>query len=109
MAVKGLRPSCLRRGTGRDRDPRRSGGGGRGTGEEGDCTQRYTVTSGMTPALRWGAMGASLMFRSLNCEGQRHKTGSIKHKAVKREEIAEAESNRGPSAQQPNPLQRGQA
>ena len=34
-------------------------------------TYRYTVTTRMTPALRWAAMGAILMFH--NCEGQSHK------------------------------------
>ena len=32
-------------------------------GEEGDY--RYTVTTRMTPALRWAAMRAILMFQSL--------------------------------------------
>ena len=31
-------------------------------GEEGDDTYRYTVTNRMTPALRWAAMRAFLMF-----------------------------------------------
>ena len=31
-------------------------------GEEGDCIYRYTVTTRMTPALRWAAMRAILMF-----------------------------------------------
>ena len=31
-------------------------------GEEGDYTYRYTVTTRMTPALRWAAIGAILMF-----------------------------------------------
>ena len=32
-------------------------------GEEGDCyTYRYTVIIRMTPALRWAAMRAILMF-----------------------------------------------
>ena len=34
------------------------GGGGRGT----LCTYRYTVTTRMTPALRWTAMRVILMF-----------------------------------------------
>ena len=35
-------------------------------GEEGDCyTYRYTVTTRMTPALRWAAMRAILMFLQL--------------------------------------------
>ena len=46
------------------------GGGGRGR----LYTYRYTVTTGMTPALRWAAMRPTLMFH--NCEGQSHKTVS---------------------------------
>ena len=41
--------------------------------EEGD----YTVTTRMTPALRWAAMRAILMFH--NSEGQSHKTVSTDH------------------------------
>ena len=37
----------------------------------------YTVTTGMTPALRWAAMRAMLLFH--NCEGQSHKTVSTDH------------------------------
>ena len=37
-------------------------------------TYRYTVTTGMTSALRWAAMRATLIFH--NCEGQSHKTVS---------------------------------
>ena len=37
-------------------------------------TYRYTVATGMIPALRWAAMRAILMFH--NCEGQSHKTVS---------------------------------
>ena len=48
------------------------GGGGGGGGGEGDYTYRYTVTTRMTPALRWAAMRAILMFH--NCEEQSHKT-----------------------------------
>ena len=44
------------------------GGGG------GLYTYRYTVTTRMTPALRWAAMRAILMFH--NCEGQSHMTVS---------------------------------
>ena len=40
-------------------------------------TYRYTVTTRMTSALRWAAMGAILMFR--NCKGQSHKTVSTDH------------------------------
>ena len=48
-------------------------------GEEGDYnyTYRYTVTTIMTPALRWAAMRAILMFH--NCEGQSQKTVSTDH------------------------------
>ena len=51
----------------------------------------------MTPALRWAAMRAILMFH--NCEGQRHKTVSTDHN-FRRERRAEADSNRGPAAYQ---------
>ena len=45
---------------------------------EGDVyAYRYTVTTRVTPALRWAATRAILMFR--NCEGQSHKTVSIDH------------------------------
>ena len=47
-------------------------------GEEGDYyNYRYTVTTRMTPALRWAAMRAILMF--INCEGQSHKTVFTNH------------------------------
>ena len=47
-------------------------------GEKGDYyTYRYTVTTRMTPALRWAAMRAILTFH--NCEGQSHKTVSADH------------------------------
>ena len=55
----------------------------------------------MTSALRWAAMRAILMFH--NCEGQSHKTVSTDHNFW-RERRAEADSNRGPSAYQPNAL-----
>ena len=46
------------------------GGGGR--------RRLYTyIPIAMTPALRWAAMRAILMFR--NCEGQSHKTVSTDH------------------------------
>ena len=35
-------------------------------------TFRYTVTTRLTPALRWAAMRAILMFHK--CEGQSHET-----------------------------------
>ena len=40
------------------------GGGGMKVGEEGDYnyTYRYTITTRMTPALRWAAMRAIFMF-----------------------------------------------
>ena len=40
-------------------------------------TYGYTVTTRMTPALRWAAMRAIFMFN--NCEGQSHKTVSTDH------------------------------
>ena len=44
-------------------------------GERGRLyTYRYTVTTRMTPALRWAAMRAILML--YNCEGQSHKAVS---------------------------------
>ena len=49
----------------------------------------------------WAAMRAILMFH--NCEGQSHKTVSTDHNFW-RERRAEADSNRGPSAYQPNAL-----
>ena len=40
------------------------GEGSMEVGEEGDCyTYRYTVTTRITPALRWAVMRAILMFR----------------------------------------------
>ena len=65
-------------------------------------TYRYTVTTRMTPVLRWAAMRDILMFHNY-CEGQSHKTVSTDH-SFGRERRAEAESNRGPSAYQPNRL-----
>jgi len=38
-------------------------------------TYGYTVTIGMTPALRWTAVRAILVLH--NCEGQSHKTVSM--------------------------------
>ena len=47
-------------------------------GEEGDYyTYRYTVTTRMTPALRWAAMRTILMFH--NCEEQSHKAVPTDH------------------------------
>ena len=76
------------------------GGGGGGRGRL--YTYRYeAVTTRMTPALRWAAMRAILMFHS--CEGQSHKTVSTDYN-FSRERRAEADSNRGPSACQPNAI-----
>ena len=58
----------------------------------------------MTYALRQAAMRAILMFH--NCEGQSHKTASTDHNFW-RERSTEADSNRGPSAYQPNALPLG--
>ena len=52
-------------------------------------------------ALRWAAMRAILMLH--NCEGQSHKTVSTDHNFC-RERRTKADSNRGPSAYQPNTL-----
>ena len=68
-------------------------------------TYRYTVTTSMTSELRWAVMKAILMFH--NCNGQSHKTVSTDHN-FGRERIVETDSNRGPSAYQPNALPRGQ-
>ena len=84
------------------RDGEKGGYGGGGRGRL--YAYRYTVTTRMTPALRWAAMRAILMFH--NCEGQRHKTVSTNHNFW-RERTAEAVSNRGP-AYQPNALPLGQ-
>ena len=85
------------------------GGGGRGmeVGAEGGYiyTNRYSVTTRMIPALRWAAMRAVLIFH--NCEGQSHKTVSTDHNFWN-ERRAEADSNRGLSAYQPNALLLGQ-
>ena len=43
----------------------------------GEGGYRYAVTTRTTPALRWAAMRAILMF--INCEGQSHKTVSTDH------------------------------
>ena len=74
-------------------------------GEEGEYISRYTVTTRVTPALRWAAMRAILMFHK--CEGQSHKTVSTDHN-FGRERRTEADSNRGPSAYQTNALPLGQ-
>ena len=81
-------------------------GGGTEVGRGGGrlYTYRYTVTTRMTSALRWAAMRAILMFH--NCEGQSHKTVSTDHN-LWRERRAEADSNWGPSAYQPNALPLG--
>ena len=65
------------------------------------CTYRHTVTTRMTSALSWAAMRAILLFH--NCEGQSPKTLSTDHNFWN-ERRAEADSNRGPSAYQPNAL-----
>ena len=69
-------------------------------------TYRYTVTTRMTSAFRWAAMRAISMFHNY-CEGQIHKT-VFTDNSFRRERRAEAESNRGPSAYQPNALPLGQ-
>ena len=68
-------------------------------------THHYTVTTRMTSALRWAVVRAILMFH--HCERQSHKTVSTDHNFW-RERRAEADSNRGPSAYQPNALPLGQ-
>ena len=80
---------------------------GRGEGGRGRLyTYRYTVTTRMTPALKWAAI-----LKFINCEGQTlsqtHQTVSTDH-SFWTERRAEAKSNRGPSAYQPNTLPLGQ-
>ena len=98
MTVKGLMsPETIR--LIRDGDWR--GGKGCGGGGRGKLyTYRHTVTTWMTSSLRWAAMRAILMFH--NCEGQSHETASADHN-LWNERRAEADSNRGPSADQPTP------
>ena len=116
------------------------GGGGRrgyGGGGRGKLyTGRYTVTTIMTPPLRWAATRAILVLflhmyslcsyvwhphfslkeyriswldlTWINCEGQSHNKVSTNHNLFERERWAEAESSRGPSAYQPNALPLGQ-
>ena len=79
-------------------------GGGRGRLH----TNHYTVsvTTRMTPALRWAAMRAILMFQK---EMMTKSQDSVhKPQSFWREGRAEAESSRCPSAYQPNALPLGQ-
>ena len=65
----------------------------------------------MTPAPRWAAMRAIQFNVSVDSDGQSHKTASTNHNLFEepaRERRAEAVSNRGPSAYQPNALPLGQ-
>ena len=64
-------------------------------------THRYTVTTRMTSALRWAARRAILMFQQ---EVMDKVTGRCPQTTAfsKTERRAEAVSNRGPSAYQPN-------
>ena len=55
--------------------------------------------------IKMGSDESHCMFH--NCEGQSHKTVSTDHN-LRREKRAEADSNRGPSAYQPNALPLGQ-
>ena len=83
------------------RDEKSGGEANEGGGGGRLYTCHYTVTTRMTSALRWTVMRAILMFH--NCEGQSHKTMSTDH-YFWRERRAEADSNQGPSAYQPNTL-----
>ena len=57
----------------------RRGKGGMEVGGRGRLyTYRYTVTTRMTPALRWAAMRAILIV-SVGSDGQSHKTVSTNH------------------------------
>ena len=55
------------------------GGGGGWWGGAGErlYTYRYTVTTRMTPALRWAA--TRVIYCVVNCDGQSHKTVSTDH------------------------------
>ena len=102
------------------RDGENGGGGGGGGGMEvgwaGDyinIATRDTVTTRMIPALRWAAMRAILMFQQEVMDKvtrQCPQTRDSVHKPQPfwRERRAEAVSNRGPSAYQPNALPLGQ-
>ena len=76
-------------------------------GEREECIHIATVTTRMTSASIWAAMRAILIYCFINCEGPSHKTVSPNHN-FRRKRRAEADSNRGPSAYQPNALPLGQ-
>ena len=76
------------------------GVGGGGGGEQGLYTYRYIVTTRMTPALRWAAMTAVLMFHLL--------WGTKSQDSVHRPQLLKRKESRGPSAYQPNALSLGQ-
>jgi len=80
------------------------GEGGRGYGGEGRgrlYTYHYTVTTRMIPALRWAAMRSRKWWT-------KSQDSVHKPQPFRRERRAEAVSNRGPSAYQPNALPLGQ-
>ena len=70
-------------------------------------TYRYTVTTRMTPALRWAAM-RDIFNVSVRSEGQSHRTVSTNHNLFEQKGEPKSVSNRGPSAYQPNALPLGQ-
>ena len=78
---------------------------GRGIEVGGEGNYIPIATPSPPESLRWTAMRAKLMFH--NCEGQSHKAVSTDHNFC-RERRAEVDSNRGPSAYQPNALPLGQ-
>ena len=81
------------------------GGRGYGGGGKGRLyTYRYSVTTRMTPAFKWAAMRAILIF--INCETKSRNSVS---QSFRRERRAESDSNRGPSVYQPNALPLGQS
>ena len=87
----------------------RGDGDGRGYGGRGRgrlYTYRYTVTTRMTPALRWAAMRA-IFNVSVGSDGQSHRAVST-NIPFWRERRAEAALNQGPSTYQPNALPLGQ-
>ena len=78
------------------------GGGGRGR----LYTYRYTVTTRMTPALRWAAVRATLMFHQL--WGTKSQDSAHKPQPFWREGRAKAELSQGSSVYQPTALLLGQ-
>ena len=97
-----LTPSCrLRRGPGGDRDPRTWG--------KSKSTPSYAVTTRMAPAFRWTAVRTVFVFVlffdesrfNVSLTARDKVTRQCTHATIAEETKAEAESNRVPSAYQP--------